>query len=111
MQLCRALFIKTSLIARMLKKSTQLWVLKDTLGHLLSISSTLSEQILCTKVLFGSFFYLHVTAKKRRLNKKCTRKTLMKLTPDVLKSLLTHFRFYRHLLQIEIITQALTELV
>jgi len=48
----------------MLKKSTQLWVLKDTLGHLLSISSTLSEQILCTKVLFGSFFYLHVTAKK-----------------------------------------------
>ncbi len=38
------------------------------------------------KSLFGSFFYLHVTREKllkRRLYKKCGRKMLMKLTPDV----------------------------
>jgi hypothetical protein len=44
-----------------------------------SISSTLNVQILHTKVLFGSFFYLHETAKKR-LYEKRARKTLMKLT-------------------------------
>jgi len=32
--------------------------------HMWSISSTLNARILRTKVLLGSFFYLHVTAKK-----------------------------------------------
>ncbi len=36
-----------------------------------------------TKVLFGSFFYLHVTAKKVICTKKRVCKTLVKLTPGV----------------------------
>ncbi len=36
-----------------------------------SISSTLNAQILCMKVLFSSFFYLHVTAKKKFVLKMC----------------------------------------
>ncbi len=36
---------------------------------LLSILSTLNARILHTKVLFGSFFYLHVTAKKMLVQK------------------------------------------
>jgi len=48
-----------------------------------SISSTLNAQILCTKLLFGSFFHLHVTRvklPKSHLYEKCTLKTLMQLT-------------------------------
>ncbi len=36
---------------------------------LLSISSTLNGQILRTEVLFGSFFYVHVTANKTFVRK------------------------------------------
>ncbi len=51
---------------------------------LASISSTLNEQIFCTNVCFGSFYYVLVTRKKLpkwRSYEKSARFALMKLTP------------------------------
>ncbi len=50
----------------------------------MSISSTFYAHFFHTKVLRTAFFYLHVTREKllKRLSfEKCTRKTLIKLTP------------------------------
>jgi len=43
----------------------------------------LNARILRTKVLFGSFFYLHRSRGKLPKRRLCARKTLMKLTPVV----------------------------
>ncbi len=59
-------------------------IVKICLRFLWSISSSIYARIFCTKVFFGSFFYLHVTREKlpkRHSYEKFGCKMLMKLTP------------------------------
>jgi len=78
-QLCFKAFLKSY-------NYTMYWKDDQSLNNhrnLVSISSTLNAQILRTKVLFGSFFYLHVTGEKLPKRRLCAPKTLMKMTPEI----------------------------
>ncbi len=73
---CRSFLLKAMLRWELvgLIESQYTWqqpllLVEEKTGKLRSISSTLNARILRTKVLFSSFFYLHVTVKKTFIQK------------------------------------------